>query len=163
VIILTPMRTEAFESFAEEAIAGYATDNVQSGRWPSELALERARSEFRGLLHQGLQTPDHFVFEIQHHPTGEPLGVLWFAIVESGGVRSGYVYNIRIQPEYRGRGYAKAALDLIEKFAVSHGLFSLALHVFSFNTGAQALYRSIGYGISGMNMFKPLRRNGAGP
>jgi ribosomal protein S18 acetylase RimI-like enzyme len=40
------------------------------------------------------------------------------------------------------------------------GLSSLALHVFSFNTGAQALYRSIGYGISGMNMFKPLRRDG---
>lgn len=160
MIILTPMRTEAFESFAEEAIAGYATDNVQSGRWPGESALERARSEFHGLLHQGLQTPDHFVFEIQHHPIGEPLGVLWFAIVESGGVRSGYVYNIRIKPEYRGRGYAKAALDLIEKFAVSHGLSSLALHVFSFNTGAQALYRSIGYGISGMNMFKPLRRDG---
>jgi len=160
VIILTPMRTEAFDSFAKEAIAGYASDNVQSGRWPSELALERSRAEFHSFLHQGLQTPNHFVFEIQHHPTGEPVGVLWFAIVESGGVRSGYVYNIRIKPEFRGRGYAKAALDLIEKFAVSKGLFSLALHVFSFNTGAQALYRSIGYGISGMNMFKPLRRDG---
>lgn len=160
MIILSPMRPEAFESFAEEAIAGYATDNVQSGRWPSELALERSRAEFHRLLHQGLQTPGHFVFEIQHQPTGEPVGVLWFAIIESGDVRSGYVYNIRIHPDFRGRGYAKAALDLIEKFAISQGLSSLALHVFSFNTGAQALYRSIGYGISGMNMFKPLRRDG---
>ena len=161
MIILTPMRTEAFESFAEEAIAGYADDNVQSGRWPSELALERARTEFHRLLHRGLQTPDHFVFEIENDSTGEPVGVLWFAIIENGDVRSGYVYNIRIKPEFRGRGHAKAALDLIEKFAVSHGLASLALHVFSFNTGAQALYRSIGYGISGMNMFKPLRRDGS--
>jgi hypothetical protein len=39
-------------------------------------------------------------------------------------------------------------------------LSSIALHVFSFNTGAQALYRSTGYGITGMNMLKPLRRDG---
>lgn len=161
MIILTPMRTEVFESFAEGAIAGYADDNVRSGRWPSGLALERARGEFQRLLNQDLQTPNHFVFEIEHHPIGEPVGVLWFAIIESGDARSGYVYNIRIKPEYRGRGYAKAALDQIEKFAVSQGLSSLALHVFSFNTGAQAVYRSIGYGISGMNMFKPLRRDGS--
>ena len=161
MIILTPMRAQAFEPFAEDAIAAYAADNAQSGRWPRSSVLARSRAEFHRLLHQGLQTPDHFVYEIQHHPTGEPIGVLWFAIVESGDLRSGYVYSIRIKPEYRGRGYAKAALDLIEKFAVSQGLASLALHVFSFNTGAQALYRSIGFGISGMNMFKPLRRDGS--
>lgn len=37
------------------------------------------------------------------------------------------------------------------------GLGKIGLHVFSFNLGAQALYRSLGYGITGMNMLKPLR------
>ena len=38
------------------------------------------------------------------------------------------------------------------------GAHALALHVFSFNTSALALYRSLGYGITGMNLLKPLRR-----
>lgn len=158
--ILSPMRPQEFESFAHEAIASYANDNAQAGRWPLSTALARARTEFNRLLPQGLETPNHFIYEIEDEAAGESIGFLWFAIVETSDTRYGYVYNIRVKPEFRGRGHARAALDLIEAVAAAHGLSSIALHVFSFNTGAQALYRSTGYGITGMNMLKPLRRDG---
>jgi ribosomal protein S18 acetylase RimI-like enzyme len=153
------MRPQAFESFAEEATASYANDNAQAGRWPSTTARARARAEFDRLLPQGLQTPNHFIYEIEDEATRQSVGFLWFAIIEASDTRYGYVYNIRVKPEFRGRGHARAALDLIEAVAADKGLSSIALHVFSFNTGAQALYRSIGYGITGMNMFKPLRHD----
>ena len=155
------MRAQEFESFADEAISNYANDNIQAGRWPISTALARSRNEFNRLLPQGLETPNHFVYEIEDETAGQAVGFLWFAIVETSDTRYGYVYNIRVKPEFRGRGYARAALDLIEAVAAAQGLSSIALHVFSFNTGAQALYRSTGYGITGMNMLKPLRRDGS--
>ena len=38
----------------------------------------------------------------------------------------------------------------------SLGLGSIALHVFGHNPGAQALYQSLGYGVTGFNMQKNL-------
>ena len=90
---------------------------------------------------------------------GEVVGFVWFAVQESAGVRNGYVYSIQVRPEFRGQGHASAALRLLEDIAAGLGLVHIALHVFAFNTSAQALYRSLGYGITGVNMLKPLRRD----
>jgi ribosomal protein S18 acetylase RimI-like enzyme len=160
VTILTPMRAEQFESFAEETVASYANDNVQAGRWSIQTARARSQNEFDRLLSRGLETPNHYIYQIEDEAAGQAVGFVWFAIVETGDTRHGYVYNIRVKPELRGRGHARAALELIEAVAAAHGLSTMALHVFSFNTGAQALYRSSGYGITGMNMLKPLRPPG---
>ena len=155
---LVPMRAEAFDAFAATCIADYAHDNVQAGRWPDDGAHARGRAGFAQLLPQGLQTPDHFVLEIFDAALPEPLGFVWFALLDEGGERSAYVYNVRVEPAFRGRGHAKEALDRVAAIAAEQGAHALALHVFSFNTSALALYRSLGYGITGMNMLKPLRR-----
>jgi ribosomal protein S18 acetylase RimI-like enzyme len=158
---LKPMGEQQFVAFAEECIARYASDNVQAGRWSLSSAPERGRLDFERLLPLGLQTPDHFLYEIVDEALGLAVGSLWFAIVHTASdARSGFIYYIWIRPELRGRGYAKAALEAIEAVASDHGLATIALHVFSFNTTAQALYRSVGYGITGMNMQKPLMRGG---
>ena len=68
-------------------------------------------------------------------------------------------YSIRIEPAFRGRGHAKEALELLDRLALDEGLKSIAQHVFGFNTGAHALYRSLGYGITGFNMLKALQRD----
>jgi ribosomal protein S18 acetylase RimI-like enzyme len=159
LIVLSPMQESTFAAFAHEAVATYARDNVEVARWTSEEAMGRAQAEFAALLPQKLQTPDHHLYEIQTQPGGQTVGFLWFAVLGPENARIGYIFNIRIQPEYRGRGYAKLALDRIEDIAVGLGLHSIALHVFAFNTSAQALYRSVGYGITGLNMRKALRRD----
>jgi ribosomal protein S18 acetylase RimI-like enzyme len=155
-IVLKPMRVEAFDAFAEEAITSYAQDSMVSGRWPEASAGARARADFHALLPHGLATADHFIHEVVEEAAGAVVGFVWFAIRQSGDDRTGYIYSIRIHPETRGRGYAKAAIALVEEIAAREGLRALALHVFGFNTGAQALYRSLGYGITGFNMLKPL-------
>jgi ribosomal protein S18 acetylase RimI-like enzyme len=154
------MREEAFVPFAEASIASYAADSVQAGRWPASGALAHARADFERLLPQGLQTPGHRFCEIRDEIAMQMVGALWFQIVETAGARHAYVYNIRVQPEFRGRGHAKAALDLLEPIALAEGASRVALHVFAFNTSAHALYRSLGYGICGFNMLKSLRREG---
>jgi len=158
---LIPMREEQFSTFVEEAIANYAHDNVTAGRWPERQALGNSRSEFERLLPNGLSTPDNYLYEIWDEALGAAVGFLWFAVLGTEDARFGFIYNIRVRPEFRGRGHAATALALIEDVAEKMGLRSVALHVFAFNSAAQALYRSAGFGITGYNMRKPLRRNDA--
>jgi ribosomal protein S18 acetylase RimI-like enzyme len=159
VTTLTPMRAEAYDAFVEQCIASYASDNVESHRWAAAGARERASAEFARLMPEGLQTPGQSVYEIDDG--SQVVGFLWLGVHEAAGMRSGYVYSIQVRPEFRGQGHASAALLRLEEIAVEQGLMHLALHVFAFNTSAQALYRSLGYGITGVNMLKPLRRDGA--
>lgn len=154
---LVPLPEAAFAAFAERSIADYAQDNAQSGRWPEGDAPARARAEFARLLPQGAATPNHFLYEIQDAASDQPVGVLWFAVDTHHGATAGYLYNIRVEPAFRGRGHAKAALDELDKIALGMGLTSMGLHVFGHNTSAQALYRASGYWITGLLMRKPLR------
>lgn len=160
---LVPMRGEEFDAFAELSVASYAEDNVAAGRWPAAGALQRAQAEFKRLLPQGLQTPDHHLYEIRESEAGEAIGFIWFAIIPDGAAQAGFLYNIRIKPPFRGRGHAKAALERLDDIARQRGLTSIALHTFSHNSAAHALYRSHGYWLTGMNMRKPLRPADDGP
>jgi ribosomal protein S18 acetylase RimI-like enzyme len=161
MITLLPMPESDFHSFEAECTSAYARDNVRASRWPQSSGLARAQEEFRRLLPSGLSTPDHFIYNIHDQQSNHTVGFLWLAEFESGGARVGYVYSIHINPEHRGHGYAKAAIDRIEEQGLARGLTTISLHVFSHNAAAQALYRSLGYGITGFNMLKPLKHDDA--
>lgn len=154
--VLAPMRPEQFERFRAEAIAAYADDNVDALRWLPARAVERATTDFDKLLPQGPATPGHHLYEILDAPAGQTVGFIWFAVVESPTARTGYLYNIRVASSFRGRGHAKAAMDQVEAKARELGADAVALHVFALNSTAQALYRAVGYGITGFNMIKRL-------
>lgn len=159
--VLTRMEPAAFEAFAAEAIASYAEDNVLCGRWLDEGAQARAQAEFDRLLPQGMDTPDHEFFVIRASPDGDAIGALWFGVSEAWGERSGYLYSIRLKPEYRGRGHAAEALGLLDRHARTQRVDRLGLHVFALNTRALALYRAAGYGVTGYNLLKRLAPDGA--
>lgn len=158
---LVPMRQDAFAAYLDSAVAGYAEDNVASGRWPAEGALARSRADFEESLPQGLATPDNFLFEVKDELEGSTVGFLWFAVVEKNGIRSAFVYDVEVRPEFRRQGHARAAFKALEPLVQDLGLSSIGLHVFGHNPGAQALYSSLGYGITGINMLKALGENGA--
>lgn len=153
-IVLAPMRDTEFVSFRAESTAGYAQNSVKSGNWEAQGALPRSQAKFDALLPQGIHTPGHQLHEIRDLALGETVGHLWFHLSGEGPAREGYLYDIRIKPQYRGRGYAKAALDRVDELGIAAGVAHVRLHVFAFNTPAQALYRSHGYWITGLNMLK---------
>ncbi|HCM26166.1 MAG TPA: N-acetyltransferase [Treponema sp.] len=154
--VLAPMRPMAFESYITAAAAAYAEDNVAAGRWPIEGALERSCADLADSLPQGLATPDHYLFEILDGADGPAVGILWFGIVTRHGLRSAFVYDIEIKPEFRRRGHAKRAFEAMEKLVGALGLDSIGLHVFGHNPGAQDLYAKLGYRVTGINMAKKL-------
>jgi ribosomal protein S18 acetylase RimI-like enzyme len=156
VTVLIPMRAEAFASYLQSSVAGYAQDNVASGRWPADGSRERSLVEFRSLLPQGLATPDNHLFEIMAHEGGPTVGYLWFAIEERHGIRCAFVYNVEIKPEFRRQGHARRAFQALEALVASMGLSSIGLHVFAHNPGAQSLYSQLGFAVTGISMLKQI-------
>lgn len=156
---LVPMRAEHFDRFRAEAVAAYADDNVRALRWLPEGSVALADREFDRLLPQGVATPGHHLCEILDAPGETTIGYLWFAVVDAPSGRTVYLYNIRVLPEFRGQGHAKAAMEQLEVQAAALGAAAIALHVFALNATAQALYRAVGYGITGFNLIKRLDRD----
>jgi ribosomal protein S18 acetylase RimI-like enzyme len=154
VTILVPMRPEIYDVYLAAAVAGYAEDNVASGRWSAEDALRRSRAEFGSLLPRGLATPDNHLYEIKAAAEGPTVGFIWFAVVERHGVRSAFVYDVEVHAEHRRQGHAMRAFAALEPLVGALGLSSIGLHVFGHNPGARALYEKLGYRVTGINMVK---------
>jgi ribosomal protein S18 acetylase RimI-like enzyme len=150
------MNSNAFAGYRDTAAAGYADDNITSGRWPKEGALQRSYEDFDESLPQGLATPDNFLYEILSSRTEATVGIIWFAVVSKNGIKSAFVYDVEVKPEFRRHSYARAAFSALEPLVKALGLSSIGLHVFGTNLAAQALYYSLGYGVTGINMLKQL-------
>lgn len=157
--LLAPMDQATFDAFKSASLAEYAEDNVLAGRWRTGDALARAQAEFDRLAPQGLQSPGHRFFSILSAEGGPVAGHLWLALSETDGERIGFLYNIRLEPAFRGQGHAARALAELDRLALELGVTVLRLHVFALNARALALYRAAGYGITGMNMLKWLQRD----
>ena len=71
-------------------------------------------------------------------------------------VKSGFIFDVEIREEFRGKGYGKQIMLLIEEKARELELKSIGLHVFGYNTVAKNLYEGIGYETSSLNMIKKL-------
>ncbi len=153
---LVPMSPEVFADVMTSSMAAYASDNVAAGRWPQAGALERSSAEFQSNLPQGLATPDNFLLEIRATAHGPAVGHLWFAVQSQHGRRTAFVYDLEVQPEHHRQGHARRAFEALESLAGELGVASIGLHVFGFNTPAQALYGALGYTVTGINMNKLL-------
>lgn len=151
---LAPMRAEAYPAFFEEAVAFYAEENVAVGRWRAEDAHALSRGETERLLAQGLETPDQHVFEIFAAVGEAPVGYVWLAAMPTGTTKVAFI-QLKIHAAWQRQGHARATLGLVEERARRLGLSGMALQVFAHNPGAQALYESVGYRVSSVNMTKP--------
>jgi ribosomal protein S18 acetylase RimI-like enzyme len=158
---LVRMREESFERFFELAVHGYAEDNAASGRWSWQDAVLLARTETTRLLPQGLATKDNDLFEIQLPRSGEIVGYLWAAALNRGVKKVAYIYQLYVLPEFRRQGHARRALQQYEAMARQGGFGSVALNVFGSNTGAQTLYRSLGFAVTSIGMHKDLASDDA--
>ncbi|MGI0067766.1 MAG: GNAT family N-acetyltransferase [Thermoplasmata archaeon] len=147
------LRAEELGPYLDRLIPEYAEDHARDGRWTLEEANGRARSEVEGLLPQGIDTPDHYLFAIR--AGAEDVGRIWFARKhEAGGPPFAFVYDLLVYPQYRRRGYAETAMRALEPKVRDLGLERLALHVFGNNRAAIRLYERLGYATTNVLMAK---------
>lgn len=150
------MSQEAFTVYLERQIAGYAEMKVKAGAWPSEGALEKARHDFGKFLPEGLATPGQRLFELVVEPTGEVVGQLWLELESKREPGAAFVYDIGVDPAFRGCGFGQEAMMLAEAQARQHGCREMKLMVFGFNVPARTLYEKLGYTTVDLLMRKPL-------
>ena len=154
--LLVPMHAETYAAYKAAEVAAYADEKVKAGMWAKEGALERSLAEIESLLPLGLETPDHYLFEMVAAKGGPTVGYLWFAVEERSGHRGAYVYDVEVLEPHRRQGHAGRAFQALEAIVRSMGLARIALHVSGYNTGAQDLYRQLGFEATGISMLKTL-------
>ncbi|HEY8676886.1 MAG TPA: GNAT family N-acetyltransferase [Candidatus Dormibacteraeota bacterium] len=154
---VTLRQPEADEYAAWKAAdySGYVEEIVASGSMSREAAEEKGRREDAELLPDGWATSGQLIFRVD--VDGQSVGWLWLALQSpraEAGV--GFIYDITIDEALRGRGYGRTAMQLAEDEARRHGLHALALNVFGQNAIARALYSSLGYAETSVQMRKEL-------
>jgi ribosomal protein S18 acetylase RimI-like enzyme len=157
---LRPLREDEFDAWVEHGKADYARDMIENGGAPPEQARAKSESDWLTLLPERLETPDQFIFAVEDEETGERVGDVWFARRETpfeGAVA--FVYSIEIAEQFRGRGFGRQAMLLLEDEARARGLVRMSLNVFGGNAAARSLYRSLGYAESAVSMAKQLEES----
>lgn len=152
MISLVPMINSEFEAYLAKTVTEYAAENVKAGYWSEEDALERSRAAFEGLLPQGVETENNYLFRIQLEESGEKIGMVW--LKHEAPRPHGFIFDISLVESQRGKGYGKRALLALEKFAKEKRLESIGLHVFTHNVAAMKLYQGLGYEVTSQNMAK---------
>ncbi len=79
------------------------------------------------------------LFIIEDEATQILVGMLWFAVMEHGGHKGAYVFDIKIDEAFRRRGYGEQAFQALETKVRELGLHTIALHVFGHNHPARAM------------------------
>ena len=150
-VILAPMSEEQFQSYLERAVHRYALENIKAGYRTEEDAESKSKEDHLRLLHRGLDTPLNHLFVIKDPASGDQVGALWVKFEEDGS-RSGFIYDLFIEEEHRGKGLGKATMHALEKLAKERAVRVLYLHVFAHNPVAIRLYQGSGFAVKSMNM-----------
>lgn len=151
---LRPMRDEEFAAWLPTMREQYVAQMVEHAGMSPKRAAAKAAADSERLFPGGIPSAQHSVYVIE--VDGEPAGDLWLTEREETPEPCLFVYDIRLDERYRGRGHGKAAMLFAEEEARRRGLDRVALNVFGGNEAARALYRSLGYEENAVAMSKKL-------
>jgi ribosomal protein S18 acetylase RimI-like enzyme len=153
MLALRPMTEDEYARFRAVLDVEYPQDRARNMGTPLEEERAISQKQIEGLLPQGLRTPGH-LFWTAMDEAGAPVGSLWVAVDEAK--RQGFIYDIVVAPEHRGKGYGRQVLDLLDDEVRHLGLTRIVLNVFGDNAVAQNLYRTAGYQTVAITMRKDL-------
>jgi len=156
MVRLVAMTELEFQTYFEYDVQRYAQEHIKAGDWHPSEALRKSREEHQRLLPHGLASKNQYLFSIEDEELGTKLGIIWFAVRDTGQHPSVFVYDLLIYEEFRRRGYGTQTLVALEEKVKSLGIDTISLHVFAHNGAARALYEKAGYKAKGLHMSKRL-------
>jgi ribosomal protein S18 acetylase RimI-like enzyme len=151
-LALVPMTAADYDSWLEEVVPRYAADKVANGTWSPADAPTLSRTAIAALLPQGRETPGQYLRSLAEQPGGRKVGSLWFGRQDEAA----YLYDLVVHPQYRRKGFGRQAMGCLEQAAAALGFRSIKLHVFGQAEAARALYASLGYAVTDLNLRKDL-------
>lgn len=145
------MNSNQFQVYLERAVIEYASEKVKAGNWQEDESVIKARRAYEELLPNGEKTENQYLYSIEED--GKQVGVIWLGKKSN---TTGFIYDFYILEQYRGQGYGKQAMKLIEEEGKKLGLTKIGLHVFGHNKVAISLYEKLGYEVTNINMIKKI-------
>jgi ribosomal protein S18 acetylase RimI-like enzyme len=128
----------------------YIEERVAAGDSPEE-AKANAEASWRRTFPNGSPAPGQLAGRLVWG--GQRIGELWVGRFGSDPERW-WVWDVRVDEPFRGRGLGRQAMLLAEELARTNGAVSIGLNVFADNTVARNLYASLGYRESSVHMRK---------
>lgn len=132
-----------FEAYWNFALNTYANELSRSNNSTFLKSLKIAKKQLGGLLPYGILTKHQFLYRCSSE-FGD-VGMIWVGLYLERGEMHAFIYDFHIWKEYRGKGFSKIVMSLIEKKAKYLGAKFLGLHVFRHNNIAFNLYEKLGY------------------
>lgn len=147
------MSESEFDEWRSAGQRQYAESLMNRGI-PPRAAREKAAADHASMLADGLDTPDTALRVLCED--GRPVGTLWLTLRAPDGGPGGYVLDVRVLPDQRGRGHGRSLMLAAEQETLAAGRASLGLNVFTGNTAAERLYESLGYQDVALHVSKAL-------
>ena len=158
---LKPMNQDIYNNYIKNAMQQYAQDLSKSRGIDIDEAIQLTNNEFEALLPDGLKSKNQFLYTIINDEN-ENIGIMWFSSESNHGDNEVFLCDIEIKKEFRGKGYGRESMNILELKIKEMNIFTIVLHVFLHNEIACSLYNKIGYkevkrGKAGVVMKKKLK------
>ncbi|MGK5500042.1 GNAT family N-acetyltransferase [Streptomyces sp. URMC 125] len=136
-----PLERGEYPAWLESRTASYARHWTGRGLSAAE-ARRRSEESHAALLPHGPDTPRTALRALVRD--GAVVGTLWLALEAPHGP-GGWVYDVEVEAEHRGRGHGRTLLLDAERVCLAAGVRVLGLNVVADDTPARRLYESLGY------------------
>ncbi len=146
-IELRPFTTEAeMKEYLDFATNDYGIAMYQAGEYPTlEVSHRASQEEVFSFYNTPKPGKAHYPFHIYSTADNARAGTLEMVTVERWGMLVGFVNFIYIAPEFRRKGYAMAAMTLMEDEVRKLKLNVIDLNVLIHRAGPQEMYKRLGY------------------
>ena len=135
---LRALREDELPEVLQRQRTDYRTQLVEWAGLSKELA-ERKTAEDTASLPEGVEV------NALEADDGRRVGTMFFAERRYYGEPRMFLYDLWVDPDERGRGYGRAAMEALEAEARSRGLPVVEFNVWGGNAVARSLYRTLGY------------------
>ena len=141
---LKPMNQDQYNNYITYSKNNYAQEIIKSRGIGIEEATQITNKEFDALLSDGLISKNQYLYTIEND-NNENIGIIWFSSDSNHGDNELFLCDIEINKEFRGKGYGRESMDLLESKVKEFNMHTISLHVFLHNKIACSLYNKIGY------------------
>lgn len=146
------LTSEEYDKYLEKSIKNYADELVKSGISDEEKSISVSKKTFFSLLPDGLKTKGNYLYFAYYQE--ELVGFIWYGFRNK---EQAFIYDFYIEENMRRKGFGKMVITACEEDARKKGAKAIGLHVFGHNKAAIALYESLDYIPTSIQMKKELQ------
>jgi len=150
MIKLRPMLCSEYPAYCDYFIDDYSHEIAENYGHSIDKSVALARQELLRCFPKGLTTDEHQLLCIDLD--SELVGYLWHS--QNTSNKSTFIYDFFIFTDKRSNGYGRLAIAALESQLKLAGIEQIKLRVAYQNKRALALYKEVGFVISGYNMSK---------